>query len=179
MLVASQGVDLYRSSLSHLLAEVAQIDALLQVQVGRARALYSHDEQFRGLVLSEGEINELMDRPAALPRWACEEASPTLSEMRARQEKNRAQIDSRKLASLRHGVRLRLEELSRLYELQALDVDILLVCLAPEIDPRYERLYAYLHDDITKKRPSVDLVLNLLCISLEEKIAARCSAGCV
>ena len=38
----------------------------------------------------------------------------------------------------------------------------LLIALAPEIDPRYERLYAYLQDDVTRKRPSIDLTLNLL-----------------
>ncbi|MBI9044441.1 MAG: ATP-binding protein [Anaerolineaceae bacterium] len=41
------------------------------------------------------------------------------------------------------------------------------------MDPRYERLYAYLQDDITKKRPSIDLILNLLCDSFASKIAHR------
>jgi hypothetical protein len=49
----------------------------------------------------------------------------------------------------------------------------LLICLAPEIDLRYERLYAYLQDDVTRKRPTVDLALNLLCFSLEAKLEAR------
>ncbi|MEZ5351550.1 MAG: AAA family ATPase [Bryobacteraceae bacterium] len=41
------------------------------------------------------------------------------------------------------------------------------------MDLRYERLYAYLHDDVTRRRPSVDLALNLLSGSREAKIAAR------
>ena len=53
----------------------------------------------------------------------------------------------------------------------AFDADALLICLAPEIDLRYERLFAYLQDDVTKKRPGVDLVLNLLCPSFEAKLA--------
>jgi SpoVK/Ycf46/Vps4 family AAA+-type ATPase len=52
-------------------------------------------------------------------------------------------------------------------------MDCLLICLAPEIDPRYERLYAYLQDDVTKRRPSVDLVLNLLCATIESKMEGR------
>ena len=40
--------------------------------------------------------------------------------------------------------------------------EALLVCLAPDVDLRYERLYAYLQDDVTRRRPTVDLVLRLL-----------------
>ena len=48
-----------------------------------------------------------------------------------------------------------------------------LVCFAVEADLRYERLYAYLQDDVTKKRPSIDLVLSLLAPSMAAKFAAR------
>ena len=49
----------------------------------------------------------------------------------------------------------------------------MLIALAPELDLRYERLYAYLQDDVTRKRPSVDLALNLLCPSAAVKLARR------
>ena len=45
--------------------------------------------------------------------------------------------------------------------------------LALEVDLKYERLYAYLQDDVTKKRPTVNLVLNLLCPSAEAKLMSR------
>ena len=48
-----------------------------------------------------------------------------------------------------------------------------MIALAPELDLRYERLYAYLQDDVTRKRPSVDLALNLLCPSAAVKLARR------
>ena len=35
-------------------------------------------------------------------------------------------------------------------------------CAAPELSPRYGRLYAYLHDDVTRKLPSPRLVGHLL-----------------
>jgi hypothetical protein len=50
---------------------------------------------------------------------------------------------------------------------------VLLLCLAPEIDLRYERIYGYLHDDVTRKRPSVELALNLLCTTLDERLRRR------
>jgi len=55
------------------------------------------------------------------------------------------------------------ERLATLFCLEAFDLDVLLLSLACELDLRYERLFAYLQDDVTRKRPTVDLALNLLC----------------
>ena len=74
--------------------------------------------------------------------------------------------------SARRGIVLRLDELTRAFGLTSFDCDALLLCLAPELDLRYERLYAYLQDDVTKKRPSVDLILNLLSPTFEDKLTA-------
>jgi hypothetical protein len=63
--------------------------------------------------------------------------------------------------------------LQQTFGLQAIDLDVLLIALAPETDLRYERLFAYLHDDVTRRRPSVDLALNLLCATRDAKVAAR------
>jgi hypothetical protein len=52
-------------------------------------------------------------------------------------------------------------------------LDILLIALAPEIDPRYERIFAYLQDDVSRRRPSVDLILSLLCGSARDKLDKR------
>ena len=45
--------------------------------------------------------------------------------------------------------------------LEPLDVELLLVALAPDLDPRFERLYGYLHDDVSRRRASVGLALEL------------------
>jgi SpoVK/Ycf46/Vps4 family AAA+-type ATPase len=71
------------------------------------------------------------------------------------------------------------EETSRLawladsYGLSKFDLDLLLVALAPDVDLRYERLYAYLQDDVSRRRPSVDLALNLLCPTAGIKVRRR------
>jgi ATPase family associated with various cellular activities (AAA) len=65
----------------------------------------------------------------------------------------------------------RFDRLRALYDLSPFDIDVLLVALAPEIDARYERIYAFIQDDVTRKRPTVDLALNLLCGSVAEKLA--------
>ena len=48
------------------------------------------------------------------------------------------------------------------FALDPLDVDLLLVALAPDLDARFERLYGYLHDDVTRRRASIGLALELV-----------------
>jgi SpoVK/Ycf46/Vps4 family AAA+-type ATPase len=167
--------EYYATSLQHILAELERIDLLVRVQVWRARQVQQADDEFQGLYISEQEVDALMAEPAGLPRWASAPAALSLTEVRASLDRMADVIAHYKAESARRGVTLRLDELARLFQLTIFDLDILLICLAPEIDLRYERLYAYLQDDVTKKRPSVDLALNLLSPSFEAKLAAR---GC-
>ncbi|KOU98108.1 MULTISPECIES: ATP-binding protein [Streptomyces] len=54
-----------------------------------------------------------------------------------------------------------LDVLTTRFGLEPLDVDLLLVALAPDLDARFERLYGYLNDDLTRRRPTVGLALEL------------------
>ncbi|MCX5422296.1 AAA family ATPase [Streptomyces sp. NBC_00078] len=47
------------------------------------------------------------------------------------------------------------------FALSSLDLDLLLVAMAPDVDARFERLYGYLNDDLTRRRPTVGLALEL------------------
>ena len=58
-------------------------------------------------------------------------------------------------------------------ELSATELDIVLIGMGPEADLRYERLYGYLQDDVTRRRPTVNLALDLVTATAEEKLAAR------
>ena len=46
--------------------------------------------------------------------------------------------------------------------MQPLDLDLILLALAPEIDLKYETLYAYLNNDVTRKWPTLELAQRLL-----------------
>ncbi|MGH9326209.1 MAG: ATP-binding protein [Terriglobia bacterium] len=63
--------------------------------------------------------------------------------------------------------------LIREFGLTDLEINVVLLALAPELDLRYERIYAYLQDDVTRKWPTVDLALNLFCASAAEKLDRR------
>jgi hypothetical protein len=56
----------------------------------------------------------------------------------------------------------RLAEAGERLGVDALDLAVLSVCAAPELQPRYGFLYAYLQDDVTRKLPSPRLVGHLL-----------------
>ena len=43
--------------------------------------------------------------------------------------------------------------------LTALDTEILVIALVPDLDSRFERLYGYLNDDVSRRRASVGLAL--------------------
>jgi SpoVK/Ycf46/Vps4 family AAA+-type ATPase len=145
------------SEAARLFSEFRRIDVLIQQQVQRTRQQHQPEEQFQGLVISEREVDELLSRPPGSNPFA----HPDNAAARDKPETSAGADDSR------------LSRLARLFGLTAFDLDCLLIALAPELDARYERLYGYLQDDITKRWPSVDLLLNLLCPSWETKMAAR------
>ncbi|MFF9321955.1 ATP-binding protein [Streptomyces sp. NPDC014735] len=55
----------------------------------------------------------------------------------------------------------RMGRLAAEFGLTPLDIDLLLVAMAPDIDARFERLYGYLNDDLTRRRPTIGLALEL------------------
>ncbi len=169
-----------------------RIDLLLHRQVLRFRAEQRRDmDQFSGLYITEEEIDSLL-RPNRDAVLTAEEAShevgakpePDISPAAsltasgtasvaasvAEIDKQLARASEHVLAD--HGDH-RLPALGALFGLSPFELDTILICLAPELDLRYQKLYAYLQDDVTKKRPSVALVLQLLCDSFSEELAAR------
>jgi AAA+ superfamily predicted ATPase len=55
----------------------------------------------------------------------------------------------------------RLEALGQRLGLDKVSMQLLLACLAPDLNPDYERVYAFLQDDIARKRPGLALLERL------------------
>jgi AAA+ superfamily predicted ATPase len=109
-------------------------------------------DSYRGLYVGAAEVGRLLARRPLVPPLGAHgtsDGSPALG----------------------RGPRFR--RLQEAFDLSAFDVDALAVALAPELDLRYERLFAYLQDDVSRRRPGVDLVLNLLCQDAVSKLARR------
>jgi len=167
--------ECFQSSLDHVLAELRRIELKLHLQLIKLRrADQAGEGEFRGLYVSEGDVDTILAGSSLIQSGGSlqpDDASyKTLAESWRQFETG---IAERKNESLRRGLILRLHELQQSFRLSEFDIDILLIGVLPELDLRYQRLYAYLQDDVTKKSPSVELVLNLLCESLEDKLKAR------
>ncbi|MCU0526246.1 MAG: ATP-binding protein [Elainella sp. Prado103] len=139
-------------SINEVLIALQRLDDLLAAAAGIAKEVYGSeaaDDRYRGLHISQAEVERLLRR---------EPGEPLLYE--AVEE-----FVSHDLSCL--------DWLQQVYRLSPFERDILVIALAPDFDLRYERLYAYLQDDVTRKRPTIDLALNLLCASRSEKLRQR------
>ncbi|MEU6508346.1 AAA family ATPase [Streptomyces sp. NPDC046942] len=67
--------------------------------------------------------------------------------------------------------------LAERFGLAPLDTDLLLIALAPDLDARFERLYGYLNDDLTRRRPTVGLALELYGLGPASAARFRFSPG--
>jgi len=164
----------FENSLEHLMAELERVDLRIRLRVwrNRQRNAQADDDEFRGLYISEEEIDALMGEPALVQDGDdIQIAADDPSSASLRRLEN--QIALKKSQSLADGIPLRLCELADDFGLNPFEVDTLLICLLPEIDTKYERLYAYLHDDVTRKRSTVNLVLECLLDQLDDRMAGR------
>ena len=163
-----QPVLAYDGDYDHLADELAWLDRLLQMRVAafRRRARSATDPS--PLYIAHAEVDALLEGNNAVAPEPPEPPEP-----RARLAELRYAIEARVAASLARGRDLPLARLGRIFALSPFELDVLLICLAPELDRKYDRLYAYLQDDITRRKPSVDLALGLLCETPAERWRAR------
>jgi Winged helix domain, variant/ATPase family associated with various cellular activities (AAA) len=138
------------ASLRYLLARLALVESRVRRAVAARRAGDPNpDDPFRGLYLTEEVV-------AALLASAREPVTPEPAD-----EQLLAGAERDADHAERAGADLRLRRLARAFELTTLDVEVLLVALAPDIDARFEQLYGYLNDDVTRRRASTGLALAL------------------
>jgi hypothetical protein len=167
----------YSDSTEHLFAELRRLDLMLRRAVLVARKSRSADipDEFRGLVISEDNVSSILNDVDFLGDvWLLDSSvSRPIGVLDEQLENRQREARERMEASVHAGVNLALPRLAASFDLSPAEVDLLLIALAPELEPRYEILYAYLQNDVTRKRPSVDLCLNLICRNAEEKVQAR------
>ncbi|RMG63830.1 MAG: ATP-binding protein [Chloroflexi bacterium] len=150
-------------SFIHLQASLARVEVLLRrtVRLAQLAGRTAHDP-LRGLHVSDEQAHELVTRP-----WAWQSQAKLPAQDHAVFAAAMAQVEANLRAIRQHARRcgevLRLERLRRAFNLSAFERDALLLCLAPLVDLRFEALYGYLHDDLTRKQASPSLILDVLC----------------
>jgi SpoVK/Ycf46/Vps4 family AAA+-type ATPase len=165
----------YATNWEHLSDELRYLDLRLHRQVLGQQPKQSADPftSLAGLVLSEAEIVGLLTDDASTDGQSLGSTSTQQQDLTQAATQLESEIEERREASLRTGVYLALPQLAQLFHLTRFEERCLLICLAPELARKYEKIYAYLQDDVTRKKPSVGLLLSLLCQSTAERLAAR------
>ncbi len=156
----------------YLLAELARIDLLIRREVLRWQlAGQDPDDDFRGLRMTEADAVALAARPFGVS-WGQTAALEPQDEESFAAAMAEAERNTHRTAETarQQGEPSRLAQLAIAFELERFDLDVLLIALAPALDNRYERLYSYLQDDVTRKRPSVNLALDLLAAPGPERL---------
>jgi hypothetical protein len=117
----------------HLFDRLAGLERRIRDAVDLRRSVDPHPEDpFRGLYLSDETIDALFDdRRGPFAPFA---------------------------AAVPDGV---LARLAATVPLTELDVELLLIAVAPDVDSRFEQFYGYLNDDVTRRRASAGLALRL------------------
>ncbi len=145
------------ASARHLLDRLAVVEARVHAEVERRRESRGSDDpedRFRGLYVSEMRVDDLFDEGPPDPVTFDPEVVEWLEE-----------IEREAARAAAGGELLRLRALSEEFALSPLDVELLLVALAPDVDPRFEPLYGYLNDDVSLRRATTGLALQLCGIS--------------
>jgi ATP-dependent 26S proteasome regulatory subunit len=133
--------------LDHVDLPLTRLDRLLEREIVRLRARYQLSlDEFRGLYVSDEQVDRLV-------RAAATEAES---------EPFAATTAPGGLFAAVADRPSRWAELATRFALQPLDLDLILLALAPEIDLKYETLFAYLNNDVTRKWPTLDLAQRLL-----------------
>ncbi len=164
-------------SVDYTLACLARLDLQIRREVLRFRMASGHgqEDELRGMYISDEEVDALLDghsqtrdltTPQDLP-------APIIQAYDRALAMSQEHIGGLEAQAIQNGLELRLQRLAELFGLSPLQREVLIICLGPEIDLKYERLYGYLHDDMTKKRPTLDLVMRLLCANFGERLEVR------
>lgn len=139
------------ASLAHLVARVEVVRLQVAALVAARRAVDpSLDDPLLGMYLSDEKVDFLLVDEGVRGSGQCDGAAQLRQAAEAHAENHTGA-----------GAVMRLRQLARAFDLDALDVELLVVALAPDVDDRFERLYGYLNDDVTRRRATVSLALLL------------------
>ena len=143
---------------AYLQAALTWLDARLEQRVRRWQlAGQDPTDRFRGLHISDENALTLAQKNAPL-------ALPAQEEKIFQQREDNALKEMQKLEkkALDGGFSPRLKAIENIFDLSSFEWMAFIICLAPALDLRYERIYGYLQDDVTQTAAGTDLILHLL-----------------
>src|SRR3989442_2269932 len=147
----------------YLSNELKRLDLLIHREIVRMRARYNLSlDEFRGLYISDEQVDSYVHTQEN------QDGSEERVEMLSARVKALRAVDAGRSATDTPFGRLAQE-----FGLVSFEIDVLLLALAPELDLKYETLYAYLNNDVGRKWPSYGLALRLFADTIDERTKLR------
>lgn len=133
----------------HFTSALNRLDILIHREILRLRTRYQLSlDEFRGLYVSDKQVDEII-----LSSSVQENDSVNVVESKGEV------FQSRKICFDELNKDKHWRFLCEKYQLSIVEQEILLIAFVPELDQKYETLFAYLNNDVTRKYPTLDLFI--------------------
>jgi hypothetical protein len=159
----------------HLMLRLLPINRALRAAVHRqteAAARLSRPD-LTELCVTADQVEHLLDDADALAAQG-KFPEPRVAQLLPAELEREEQLRE---AAREDGYSLPLDRMSLELGLIEFEVEALLLCAAPEIDRAFERIFAYVLDDLQRRAPCVELVATLTAASSAERLARRAALG--
>lgn len=149
-------------AVAHLLLRLKPINRLLRRAAARVSRQPAPTGGYTAHALSLQEIDWQLDDVEALPVWTSGSGALEPPELTREAELRELATQALPLDALRDHLGL-----------GDFEMEALLLCAAPELESRYERIYGYILDDLGRGEPCVELVCSLSARTATERHARR------
>ncbi|WP_372371407.1 ATP-binding protein [Candidatus Uabimicrobium sp. HlEnr_7] len=141
-------------------------DHLQHLNLVLAKMLLVREKNSKELYISQEEVWEVMDHIEEFVQCDNEQLISSIEEAKKI-------ISTRRQMSIEKHQDFPFLKLHSLFELNEDEIFIVSMLLSCFINPKYKTIYAYLNNDITQKIPTVDLVLDTISRSSEERFTKQ------
>jgi AAA+ superfamily predicted ATPase len=149
---------------AYLDAEVDLLRLMLQRKALWLRHQWKEDplQSYQGMVISDFQADRLLANNNNLQAedqfYRDDPEGTALTKSIANMKTD---LDERAIALKAEGIVPAINMMASLFGLNYFEKNVLLLCLAPEIDPSFRRIYAYVQDDVNLANPTPHLALDL------------------
>jgi hypothetical protein len=155
----------YKNSLEYLSDELEKLDLILKYHFEKEKSENSSGQENMSadVFISASHIENLLKKKTKETKL-----DHNLEELAAEINQKEKEIRENLALSRENGVYMPFDILQQLFDLGYHEIQILIIAIAPVVDSKYEKIYAYSNDSVSRKNPSIQLLYKLFCKSPDE-----------
>ncbi len=166
-------MDWEKENLIYLKNALSFLQLILERKILWLRKQWNHDpiQNYRGMVISNAQIDWLLTDNNYIEEQGFYHDDSKAQKLTLKIEEEKSKLDIQSQHMKQSGTPSALDMLIQIYGLTQYDRMIMLLCAAPELDPSFEGLYAYIQDNATRKYVTAHLVFSLFSLDIETEQA--------